>query len=279
MGAVRAFSHHVPPVYIWHTGNASVLVSLICCPIVVWGSLTRVILAYLVPFSELMSNILFLFGQAVLITWSSFWSYLLAHWVGHFPLSDWKWWLEDATLDLWRWASRGKKKPGAATVVLVQGSRAQHCWETVARLPWLPVTHRSPLFLGVWHHKGQWAGTCKFSFWSPTLWSPQDSTVHITLGAILCLHHNHILGCWAESLNLAEGCCHSVTWVWTHRTVILTWTSPILCCLLPGWTWNLVDGCRHKGHCLSHLGCWNIISEFPELVLNKDPPAQDHLRL
>ena len=39
-----------------------------------------------------------------------------------------------------------------------------------------------------------------FSLWSPTVWSPQVITVHITLGAILCLHHNHILGCWAESL-------------------------------------------------------------------------------
>lgn len=31
-----------------------------------------------------------------------------------------------------------------------------------------------------------------------------------------------------------------------------------------------MGGCRHKGHCLSHLWCWNIISEFPELVSNKD---------
>lgn len=162
MGAVRAFSHRVHPVYIWHTGAAWVLVSLVCYPIVWQGSLVIVILAHLVPFSELRSKFLVLFGQAVLITWSFFWSYLFAHWVGHFPLSNWKWWLEDATLDLWRWTRREKKNPGAPTVVLVQGSRGQYYWETVARLPWLPVTHRSPLLLGIWPHKGQWADTCKF---------------------------------------------------------------------------------------------------------------------
>lgn len=40
MGAVRAFSHCTPSVYIWHTGTAWVLVSLLCYPISTWQGVT-----------------------------------------------------------------------------------------------------------------------------------------------------------------------------------------------------------------------------------------------
>lgn len=162
MGAVRAFSHCIPPVYIWHTGTAWVLVSLLCCPIV-WQGVTHdshfgIPGAFFwtqvkVPCSVWIGSTYYMELFLILPLGSLDWPFSfikLKVMIG----GCYSWPLE---VDKWE-----KENPGAATIVLVQESRGPQYWETVGRLPWLPVTHRSPLFLGVWHHKMQWADTCKF---------------------------------------------------------------------------------------------------------------------
>lgn len=167
MGAVRVFSHRVHPVYIWHTDTAWVLVSLVCYPIV-WQGVTHD--------SHLGTPGGFFWTEVKVScsVWTGSTYYMELFLI--LPLGSLGWPLSFIKLKVmiggcYSWPLEVDKK-GRKTLVqpllsLYRGQEdsttgGQYYWDTVARQPWLPVTHRSPLFLGIWPHKGQWADTCKF---------------------------------------------------------------------------------------------------------------------
>lgn len=81
------------------------------------------------------------------------------------------------------------------------------------------------------------------------------------------------------ALNSAKSCCQSTMTEWTYRPelVISLKHSRSLCCPSPRAKASLVERCRWKGHCLSHMVCQNAVADSLELVPNKVPPAQGHL--
>lgn len=124
-------------------------------------------------FSEFRCSIIIPFCQAVLISWTLYWSCLLAHKAGHFPLANQKW--------LWRillltpgGSARRIKSPGAAPVTFTGLRRTALLARQRERLLWFLLIHRSPSSPGSWYHgrASQSSGQTwyiSFSFWFPIM--------------------------------------------------------------------------------------------------------------
>ena len=89
------------------------------------------------------------------------------------------------------------------------------------RLPWLPLIPRSAPSPGIWYcgkaPQRQWTGMRLFQSPVPNdaiVWSPPGASVQMTLGAMLCMNHSQVLGCWAELL-----------WIWLKAAIVLTHQS------------------------------------------------------
>ena len=113
--------------------------------------------------------------------------------------------------------SKEGKKPWCSCYCPVQASRGLYHWREAARLTWLPLIHRSPLFLGI-QNSGKtsqryWTDTCEFQSSVPcnaTVWSSQVGAVRVTLEVMLCVRHTWVSGYWVELL-----------WIWSKATTVL----------------------------------------------------------
>ena len=92
------------------------------------------------------------------------------------------------------------------------------------------------------------------------VWSPPGASVQMTLGAMLCMNHSQISGCWAELL-----------WIWLKAAIVLTHQNVLkdqsqsssceppkastILLLEPGPAWNRVGRYRQKGQGVSLHGC------------------------